>query len=637
VIGKLKELGVWSSQGSPFDPSVKWETGKQSLTLEELAEAKKLPIELLQKLGVSNFRYMGQPAVRIPYRLSSGDEVSVHFRLALHGDDRFRWRKGDHAFIYGLDRLDNAKKHGWVLLVEGESDCWTGWQFGLPVIGIPGKSAWHNVWKERFADLDVFLWQEPEAEDLSERVGRDIPNLKVIIAPQGTKDISEAHIQGKDVPAFVEELKKSAIPFKQMLDEKKEVEQATMLKRAAKVAQSDDPLKLIEQAIRDLGFGGDIRPAMIIYLAATSRLLAMQPGTMPVHTLLLGPTSCGKSYTLQTVLKLLPADTVSNYEAGSPRALIYDNTDIKHKVVVFGEADSLPAGEDNPAASAVRNLLQDHCLRYKVSVKSESGGYEVKEINREGPAVLITTSTRRLGSQLDSRVFTLEIADDSAQIKAALATQASIEISGVAKPDEALVSYQAFLQIRAPIDVVVPFAPRLAELVGKAASAHRIHRDYSRLLSLIKSVAVLRHNQRSSANGRLVAQIADYETVFNLVGPIYEASVGASKIVREVVEAVSSMEAAKIEGITATKVAKRLDIGKGAALGRIKTAVSEGWLINTEARKGHPWALKVGEEMPGSSGLPTPKELNKSGNDSAADEFSYLLSDLAKPTVTAVV
>jgi len=53
---------------------------------------------------------------------------------------RFAWEKGNHTMLYGLDRLNEIKKLRWVLLVEGESDCWTLWSHPLPALGIPGKS-----------------------------------------------------------------------------------------------------------------------------------------------------------------------------------------------------------------------------------------------------------------------------------------------------------------------------------------------------------------------------------------------------------------------------------------------------------------------------------------------------------------
>jgi hypothetical protein len=58
------------------------------------------------------------------------------------------------------------------------------------------------------------------------------------------------------------------------------------------------------------------------------------------------------------VLSLLPPEAYHEIDAGSPRVLIYDETDMQHRLLLFAEADSLPASEDNPAASAVRNMLQ---------------------------------------------------------------------------------------------------------------------------------------------------------------------------------------------------------------------------------------------------------------------------------------
>ncbi len=50
---------------------------------------------------------------------------------------------------------------------------------------------------------------------------------------------------------------------------------------------------VVEQEIRNLGYGGDTRPALITYLAASSRLLAMRQGTMPVHLPLVGEVGVG--------------------------------------------------------------------------------------------------------------------------------------------------------------------------------------------------------------------------------------------------------------------------------------------------------------------------------------------------------
>jgi predicted ATPase with chaperone activity len=48
----------------------------------------------------------------------------------------------------------------------------------------------------------------------------------------------------------------------------------------------------------------------------------MRHGAMPVHLLLVGPPSAGKSYTLQTVLRLLPPEAYHVIDAGGSLTVI---------------------------------------------------------------------------------------------------------------------------------------------------------------------------------------------------------------------------------------------------------------------------------------------------------------------------
>jgi hypothetical protein len=373
---------------------------------------------------------------------------------------------------------------------------------------------------------------------------------------------------------------------------------------------ADDPLDLVEAAIRAHGYGGDIRPAKIGYLAMSSRVLGMRFGAMPVHLVFLGPPSAGKSYTVQTCLRLLPPEAYHVVDASSPRVMIYDDADLRHRVVVFSEADSLPAGEDNPAASAVRGLLQDNYLHYALTIRDpKTGDFSVREVVKEGPTVLVTTAVKRLGDQLMTRLFAVEMADDPAQVQAALKAQAVIELTGAKLPDDALLAFQSYLQARAPWEVVVPFVERLAAAIAKSAAAPRILRDFSRLLALVKVVAVLRHRRRQAdERGRVVAEIADYEKVRQLCNGMFTDTVteGATARVREAVNAVAELYAERAQGenITATKVAKRLGISRPAANRRLATAIAMGWVVNSERREKHPWMLEPGEPMPETSALP---------------------------------
>ena len=140
----------------------------QPCTLQAYAEAKDLPVALLEQIGITDARYSGKKAIRIPYLGEDGSEVAVRYRLALEkgpeGDDRFRWRKGSKPTLYGLWRLEHVREAGYAFLVEGESDCHTLWNHGLPALGVPGAGAWRNEWANRLDGVEkLYAVVEPDA------------------------------------------------------------------------------------------------------------------------------------------------------------------------------------------------------------------------------------------------------------------------------------------------------------------------------------------------------------------------------------------------------------------------------------------------------------------------------------------
>lgn len=595
-------------------PSVERATVQSGLTMADLAGAKGLRIKWLRdECGIYEVaNYHGGRAVAIPYRGPGGDVIATRYRIALSGD-RFRWRRGDKPALYGLWRLDSIRDAGWCLLVEGESDCWTAWEQGLPALGVPGKSVWRDEWQDHLDGLDVVLWQEPDADDFAARVGESIPRLKVIAAPDDLKDLNAAHVAGEDVPALVNQLRETAFAIGDVFDHERGETLRALQAAAAPILAEHDPLMAVEQGLHDLGYGGDVTPALITYLSITTRLLAVRPGTMLAHTLLIGPASAGKSFTVSSVLRLMPESAFAVIDAGSPRVLIYDPEPYQHRALIFAEADSIPAGEDNPAASAIRNLLQDNRLHYKVSVRDpETGGFTVQTIEKPGPTVMITTSTRSLGHQLSTRLFALDVPDDVVQMRAALAAQAATEEDGARLPSDALIAFQSYLQAQAPWDVVVPFARTLGALIGRDHTASRSLRDFQRILSLTKAVAIVRHFRRTrDSGGRLVAHPEDYGYVRELINPMYSATVsGGSKAVRETVQTVRDLVDGGIDSPTALDVANRMEINKSTSTRRINRAIAAGWLINEEDRRNRPYRLKIGDQMPEEVGLPTVEQIS---------------------------
>ena len=120
-------------------------------TLEQYAEAKNLPISFLQSLGIKDSKWNKIASLRIPYRNKEGVEIAVRFRTGLHKgkdgtDDRFCWKSGSKAQLYGLWRLPQDKST--LIVVEGESDCHTLWFHGFHALGIPGASCLKPEWED---------------------------------------------------------------------------------------------------------------------------------------------------------------------------------------------------------------------------------------------------------------------------------------------------------------------------------------------------------------------------------------------------------------------------------------------------------------------------------------------------------
>jgi len=170
-------------------PKPPTEEAPASLTVEQLAEYCRLPVEFLHSLGVSTSTQGRVPRVVIPYRTAEGQHYRDQTRLRLSGD-RFRWdhRTWRPLIPYGLDRLGDAAE---VLVVEGASDCWALWQAGFTALGVPGASTWSDTVSRALAGRSVVVVQEPNTEQLVraavDALGTD--RVRVLTSEQiGAKD-----------------------------------------------------------------------------------------------------------------------------------------------------------------------------------------------------------------------------------------------------------------------------------------------------------------------------------------------------------------------------------------------------------------------------------------------------------------
>ena len=137
------------------------------LTLLDLALEKQVPWQFLFHLGVMELPSGG---LQIPYHLPDGTPAPRYrIRTALTAREGLRWNKGAGKIVpYGLERLEEARKAGYLVLVEGESDCWTLWLQGYPAVGIPGAEMAGALEQSQLSGIDrIYIVQEPDAAGAS--------------------------------------------------------------------------------------------------------------------------------------------------------------------------------------------------------------------------------------------------------------------------------------------------------------------------------------------------------------------------------------------------------------------------------------------------------------------------------------
>ena len=188
--------GVQRGTVKLIPPRQKQSATTRPLLLYELAQAKRVGAVKLLRWKV---REQSEGGVAIPYITREKELHAVRYRLALEGENRFRWREGDTPILYGLWRLPEWGDADTIYLCEGESDTWTLWEVDLPALGIPGASMWKPEW---WRELDGFqrIVLIPDTDkagaELAQKLANTCPfdltnRVYVLRLPDGVKDVNE--------------------------------------------------------------------------------------------------------------------------------------------------------------------------------------------------------------------------------------------------------------------------------------------------------------------------------------------------------------------------------------------------------------------------------------------------------------
>lgn len=562
-------------------------------TLAEFAAAKRLPIPFLKDMGVSEFKMDGKPVLRFPYHLPDGIAKAARLRFNLTGRNKHRWRKSDKPLLYGLARVGMAHKAGYIIIVEGESDSLTCWHHDFPAIGLPGAGGWKEERDAHtFQDIEIiYVVIEPDTggEAVKKWLATSSIRLRVwLLDLDEHKDPSELYLA--DPEGFRDNMQAAmdrAVPWSSIEAEQRQEVHAEAWAKCKDIATAPEIMPLVVELAEKLGLVGESRLVGLVYLAVTSRLFSK-----PISVAIKGPSGSGKSFLVETVLRMFPASAYHSLTAMSEHMLAYSEEPLKHRHLCIFEA----AGMDGDMQSyLVRTLLSEGRIRYE-TVESTFEGLKPRLIEREGPTGLLVTTTRAgLHPENETRLLSITVTDTRAQT-AAILRQLAIDASGDPPDPKPWHAFQEWLAT-GTAEVVIPFGERLAGLIPPVAV--RLRRDFSQLLSLIRAHALLhQHNRERDSKGRIVATPRDYEVVRDLVAETMAEGVEATvpPAVRETVQAVDRLRGD--DGVFIKALADALNLDRSAAYRRFDAARKRGFLKNLETKRGRAIRADLADTMP---------------------------------------
>lgn len=197
------------------------EPADNGITIGRLAHLKRLPANWLIHCKLRPVA--GCNEIEIPYLDADSKELFARRRVGPKGKDTLQPNGTPLTAPYGLWKLAAWAEAGerTLLLVEGESDCWSLWLHGFPALGVPGAKALAAIKAEHVSGFEtVIVWAEPGKA--GEGFGQKLPaklkaegfagTVLVYHAAADAKDPSDiAAKQGNKFPTYFRELLKHAV------------------------------------------------------------------------------------------------------------------------------------------------------------------------------------------------------------------------------------------------------------------------------------------------------------------------------------------------------------------------------------------------------------------------------------------
>lgn len=258
------------------------------------------------------------------------------------------------------------------------------------------------------------------------------------------------------------------------------------VEKALGVLKSENLFEQISTDIAEIGIAGEEHLRLMLYIIMTSRLL-----DKPLSAIIQGASSSGKSYTLETVAKLIPPEAVVQAHDFSEQALYYlPQGSLKHKVVIAGERlhkKGSKSGQARDNSKAFREMVGSGVLRKAVTVKGADGKFITEMITQEGPiAYLESTTATTINDEDATRLLPL-VTDESAEQTEAVTEAMRQEDKGrtVSEPEQQAIieRHHTMQRLLKPVTVRIPYIDSISLPTNNIATRW----TFGHLRSMIKS------------------------------------------------------------------------------------------------------------------------------------------------------
>lgn len=288
---------------------------------------------------------------------------------------------------------------------------------------------------------------------------------------------------------------------------------------------SPNVLNVVASDYETLGYVGETANKKLMYVAATSRIMAD-----PLSVIIKSSSAAGKSKLVKATAELMPTDQVEDLSRVSKQALFNMERDaLRHRLVIVMEK----AGADD-ADYSIRTLITEKTLTSRVTMMSADGPRSELRVV-EGPVAYVTTTTDRVDEQLINRVLFLRVDESETQTARIHETQRAGRTTQGLERDrrrsEIVTAHHIVQQALKPLRVAIPYASHLR--FPTRSVTHR--RQNETFLNLIAAIALLRQYQKPlltlgpdlvGGERYIEADTTDYGLAYDLAPAAFDLNTG---------------------------------------------------------------------------------------------------------------